>query len=1173
MTRQSKTAKSRSGSGASPPPTAIVAVCTSAHSGGSLEALLRQLSGEARAAFVVVSKQDESPSLSSTIKLLERVSGLPTHLAADGMVLAAGHIYVAPAGQLTTVVEDRLRVEPAEGPPGERGSIDSFLVALAVQEKERAVGVILAGLGSDGVAGVTALKEHGGLTLSELDETYPGQGFSDPSGLVDFNLPVDDLPERISAYIAHLAEADPVRLHGGAGPTEAQIAKITTTLHNRTGHDFHGYKRNTFLRRIERRMQVVQIDQVEDYVTLLAASADEVHHLFQDLLIGVTQFFRDALEFEKLRRDVVPKLFEGKGPADQVRVWVLGCATGEEAYSLGILLREYAQGLSDPPQIQIFATDLDGRALSMARTGRYPETIAQHMSAQRLARWFNKEGTTYTVSQELRDLCIFSQHNVIKDAPFSRTDLVSCRNLLIYLNADVQTRVIPLFHFALRPGGYLFLGAAENVTRHPRLFAPIDRRHRIFVRLNSATRILPNFPLNTGGRRVASGAAMAPRSKELELAIGKRAERVAQRYTPAYVVIDHTYEILHFSGRTGAFLEPSAGQANLNLLNMVHRDLRLDVRAALQSASETLKPVVSQSLQLGVGEEARLVDVIVEPVEAADALITFVVLFRDAGRPEDNPVGDDGGASRFREGQVQQLEGELRQAKERLQATVEELEATNEELTSSNEEYQSINEELQSANEELETSKEELQSVNEELQTVNGELAQRVTELARANSDLKNLLESTQIATLFLDNDLRVKTFTPTVADIFHLIETDLGRPLAHITSKLNYPELQGDLDRVLRTLSTVEREVFAAEGDSRYLARLLPYRSTDNFIAGVVMTFLDISATARAQAAAMSAGRRTEEILESIADAFYALDADTRFTYANAHALSVWSKRPEDVLGRRLVEVFPGAASDSNFAPVITAMSDRQVTHVDASSVDGSWLSISIYPSSSGLSVYFRDISEKKQAEARQVLLSSELQHRARNTLAVVRSVAGRTLETSASLDDFSAHFEGRLGALGRTLSVVSRTTEDEVDLEDLVREELLAYAVDETRQLIIAGPPISLRRRSAEILGMALHELSMNAVKYGALAAAAGKVAVSWRVFIADGEPRLAVEWRETGVPAVDPMPSRRGFGRDLLERVLPSELQATTALEFCPGGVRCSMELPMPENGVERLETVDG
>lgn len=1151
-------------------PTAIVAVATSAHAYPSLELLFRGLGPQPGAAFVVITRQDDSLSLATTVKSLATASGMKVQVAADGMVLAPGHIYFAPLGQLTTIQADSFRVEPAPEAPAERGSIDSFLVALAVEEHERAVGVVLAGLGSDGVAGVTALKEHGGLALAELDEDTAGQGFTDPSGLVDFNLPVDELPERIRAYIAHLAEADPIRLAKGAGPTEAQILKITTILRKRTGHDFHGYKRNTFLRRVQRRMQVVQIDDLDGYVRHLNSQVDEVHHLFQDLLIGVTQFFRDAPEFEKLRRDVIPKLFEGKGAHDQVRVWVLGCATGEEAYSLAILLREHMADLQGAPQVQIFATDLDGRALSMARTGRYPDTIAGQMSAERLARWFNKEGATYVVASELRDMCIFSQHNVIKDAPFSRTDLVSCRNLLIYLNTELQTRVIPLFHFALRPGGYLFLGAAENVTRHPRLFAPIDRRHRIFKRLDSATRVLPDFPLNVSGRRGDASPA-APLSRDVGAAIAKRAERVAERYAPAYVVIDSAYDILHFSGRTGRFLEPSAGQANLNLLTMVHRDLRLDVRAALHSASETLKPVRVDALRFGAGDDARQVDLVVEPVQATDTPTTFVVLFQDAGRP-DSSAPETAGDSQSREGQVLQLEGELRLARERLQATIEELEATNEELTSSNEEYQSINEELQSANEELETSKEELQSVNEELQTVNGELAQRVSELAKANSDLKNLLESTQIATLFLDNDLRVQTFTPAVAEVFHLIETDLGRPLAHITSKLDYPELQGDLDRVLRSLSTVEREVVTVDGASRYLVRVLPYRSTDNFIAGLVITLLDISATAQAQAAAHSAGRRTEEILESIADAFYAIDEETRFTYVNAHALTIFHRRPEDILGRKLLEVFPDLLGTASYSAIMQALLDRQATHLETRSASGAWLAVSIYPSASGLSVYFRDISDRKQAEARQALLTSELQHRARNTLAVVRSVAGRTLETSASLDDFSAHFDGRLGALGRTQAMVGRLGEDDVDLEELVREELLAQAVDEEQQLSISGPPISLRRKPAEVLGMALHELSMNAVKYGALASSGGKVAVSWRVFIVGGAPTLSIEWSESGVPAIDSSPTHHGYGRDLIERVLPSELKAATTLEFRPGGVRCALNLPLPGNGSERVDALE-
>ena len=611
-------------------------------------------------------------------------------------------------------------------------------------------------------------------------------------------------------------------------------------------------------------MQVLQTPTLDDYAKTLRKNRDEVHNLFQDLLIGVTQFFRDPIEFKALEKEL-PVLFQGKGPTDQFRVWVLGCATGEEAYSIGILLAEHLQNVENAPTIQIFATDLDARALGAARAGRYSNAIADHVSADRLARWFVKEGDTYRVVKELREMCIFSPHNLIKDAPFSRIDLLSCRNLLIYLNTDLQNRVIPIFHFSLRPGGLLFLGASENVTRHQKLFAPVDRKNRIFRRLETPTKILPEFPLVARGASQEAQAAKPkslPRPPGLALPISRRAEQIAERYGPAYVIIDTQCEVLHFSGRTGRFLEPVTGAATLNLLNLVHRDLRLDLRSALHRAIEEKTRIEHARVPVRDNGNSHFANIFIEPILDGNDPTALVVLFQDAGPvPESASATDPRGVSNEH---VERLESELRLTKDRLQATIEELESTNEELKSSNEEYQSINEELQSSNEELETSKEELQSVNEELQTVNTELDIRVRDLARANSDLRNLLESTQIATIFLDNDLRVRSFTPAATEIFHLLETDVGRPIDHLGSRVDYPDLSDDVRAVLKKLGTSERDVSSRDGRS-YTARVLPYRSIDNFIAGAVITFVDVTTAVRAETALRDSETRLRLLLAEL--------------------------------------------------------------------------------------------------------------------------------------------------------------------------------------------------------------------------------------------------------------------------------------------------------------------
>jgi two-component system CheB/CheR fusion protein len=701
-------------------------------------------------------------------------------------------------------------------------------------------------------------------------------------------------------------------------------------------------------------------------------------------------------------------------------------------------------GLDSPPQVQIFATDLDARALASARTGRYADSIAEHVRPDRLARWFVKEGDTYCVTKDLREMCIFSPHNIVKDAPFSRIDLLSCRNLLIYLNADLQNRVIPIFHFSLRSGGLLFLGSSENVTRHQKLFAAVDRKNRIFRRLDTATRILPDFPLSPRVRpvdRTDVASPPAPRGGPLSGTVSRRAEAVAERYAPAYVVVDDQYEVLHFSGRTGRYLEPNPGAATLNLLNLVHRDLRLDLRSALHRAVHDGTRVEMPLTPVHRNGDAFGVNLIVEPVGASDHN-ALVVLFQDAGDIADAaPVN---GERLVSDEHVGRLEAELRLTKERLQATIEELESTNEELKSSNEEYQSINEELQSANEELETSKEELQSVNEELQTVNGELAHRVSELARANSDLKNLLESTQIATLFLDNDLRVRNFTPAATEIFHLLETDVGRPIGHVASRVAYPELQEDARKVLKSLAPVEREV-AGPDRSHFVARVLPYRSIDNFIAGAVVTFVDVTSAI--------------------------------------------------------------------------------------------------------------------EAKELQKTLLEELQHRVRNILAVIRSMVRRTHEESQTAEDFIQHLEGRLGALARTQVLLTRTVDAGVDLDTLIRGELLAHSAGKD-QVRISGPDVELPAKAAEVLTLAIHELTTNSVKYGALMEPKARIDIDWDVGEMDGDRRLKLRWSESRVPMVQPAPLREGFGTELITRRVAYELRGTGTLQMRPGGILCTLDFPLLE-----------
>jgi two-component system, chemotaxis family, CheB/CheR fusion protein len=1024
----------------------IIGVGASASARESLERLLSKLAVPGDQAIVLVLQHREALDEAWLKNQLRRFNGVRLVNLTDGAPIEGGTIYLGPANMIMSVQGGKFAVRQAEQAPGERATIDSFLVSLAEDRAEQSIGVVLAGTGGDGTLGVATLKDHGGLAIAEGNA---GEEADHPDGntaaaIADFVLPPEDIAEHIQIYARHLRRLEERQgFDESLAAASASLTRIADILRNKTGNDFHGYKQNTFLRRVQRRMQVVQLSDIAAYVEFLRNDKDEVLNLFNDLLIGVTEFFRDKREFEVLESEVIPNLFEGKGAGQQVRIWVLGCATGEEAYSIAILLREHLAKLDSSPQVQIFATDIDGRALAAARVGRYRTDIENNMTAERLARWFVREGDTYCVVKELREMCIFSQHNVIKDAPFSKLDLVSCRNLLIYLNSELQNRVIPLFHFALLAGRFLFLGNSENVTRHPKLFAPVDRRARIFRKLETGTRLPPEFPITTAAGRPA---VEPPPVRHLAPDIGleRRAQRVAERYAPAYVIADENFHILHFSGRTGRFIEPTAGAATLDLLSLVHRDLRLELRTALSRARETGEPAHAEQVTLGVNGHTVLVDITVEPIPAGgnDARPSYVVLFKDGPLRASNG-GDAEANALVRSEHVERLESELRATRERLQATIEELESTNEELKSSNEEYQSLNEELQSANEELETSREELQSVNEELTTVNGELAHRVQELTRATSDLKNFLESTQIATVFLDNDMRVMNFTPAITQVMHLVETDAGRPIAHIKAKIPIEELYDDVRRVLRTLGSGEREIVAPDTGTRYIVRILPYRSIDNFIAGAVVTFVDVTAIAR--------------------------------------------------------------------------------------------------------------------AEERQRLLLAELQHRVRNTLGVVRSIARRSAQSSSTVEEYAAHLDGRLNAFARTQALVTRDPEAGVDLEYLVVEELSAYHAREGEQVRVDGPRVRLQPKPAESFALAIHELATNAIKYGALSEPSGRVDINWRIANGDNRPVLMFEWREKGGPPVFP-PKRNGFGTEMLERTLAFEFKGRTELAYDPSGVHCIITIPL-------------
>lgn len=1034
----------------------VVGIGASAGGVEALQALFRAMPDPPPAmAFVVVTHlgADHESALPT---ILRECTTMPVHAARDATTVLPGHAYVLPYDAIITIAGGRLALRAqAPGMPRERQPIDVFLTSLAEDLRDLSAGIVLSGSGSDGTLGLKAIKEHAGLTIAQASDAdgprYPEMPASAiAGGAVDLVLTVDEMPARLAEFAAASGPAVP----DGAAPPRADTAStaaaareaICAMLRERVGHDFAGYKESTFFRRIQRRMQVLRLPTLDAYVARMRESPDEAGLLFRDLLIGVTGFFRDANAFAALAGRVIPTLCDGRGPDETIRVWVPGCATGEEAYSIAILLRERMEARPGGPRAQVFATDIDEIALGVARRGRYPAGLLSGVGAQRLARHFVAEGASYVASKELRELCVFSSHSVIRDAPFSRIDLVSCRNLLIYLGGTLQDAVLPLFHYALRPGGFLFLGVAETIARYADLFTAVDKAHHIYRRRDHAP--VGSVPLNVqpAARSGAQPFAVRP-APRAPVGGGTELRQAADafvldQFSPAHVVVNRDGDVMHQSAHLGKYLEPAAGAPSRQLLSMARRGLRLDLRAALREAVETRRRVTRPRVDIDADDRRQSIALTIAPLPARDgADPLFLVVFADLGPPVAAPALEPGAVDPHADDAIAQLERELRDARDRLQATNEEYETATEQLKSANEEMVSVNEELQSANEELETSKEELQSVNEELRTANVEFSTKIDELDLANADLRNLFDSTQIATVFLDRNLRVRSFTPAMSAIVNLMPTDRGRAIMDFASTLDAVDLWQEAHAVLDGHVAVERRVTAHRGNAHYLMRLLPYRTAEGEVDGVVATFIDVT------------------------------------------------------------KVVEGEALGT---------------------------------------------------------LVNELNHRVRNMLAIVQAVAKSTMRRVTSLEQFEAVFGGRIRALARAHELVSQHGWSDVDLHELVERELEPY-VREGERLVIEGAPLRLVPRAALALGMVLHEMATNAVKYGALSTERGHVRVAWTLEGGERAQQELLRWTEDGGPRIAASVDRRGFGTELIERQLRYDLRGSIDTDFAESGLRATMTLP--------------
>jgi two-component system CheB/CheR fusion protein len=857
--------------------TRVVALGGSAGSIQALQRFFEMMPPHSGMAFVVVVHlaPDHDSALSS---VLQKATRMPVQQAVDGVKLLPDHVYVIPPGKHLSLTDGQLRLTELLRDTGKRMTVDLLFRSLADTHGASAIAIVLSGLDGDGALGVKHIKERGGLTIAQNPEEaeHPSMPRSAiATHMVDWVLDVEKMPARLLEYQAREQRLqmppeqgpNPALSPPAAPPTEeGALRDVLNLLRARTGRDFSNYKRATIVRRIARRMQVNEVDDLAAYLDHLRLHAGEADALLRDMLISVTNFFRDREAFAALRARV-PEFFRNKTHADTVRVWVPACATGEEAYSIAMLLSEHAKTMVSPPTLQVFGTDLDEQVLSEARHGVYPHSIANDVSEERLQTFFVKQPHGYRVRRELREVLLFAVHDLLKDAPFSRLDLISCRNLLIYLNRSAQKRVFDIFHFSLRPEASLFLGSSEALDDESQLFYAVDKKHRIYA-ARATTRT--SFPIPPGPgfltRALAvqdeQGAAILKRSptsiqrapNHTQVSWSAIHSDLVERLGPPSLIIDGNNDILHLSEGATAFLRVAGGEPSMNLFRVLNPMLTLELRAALFRARQTGQAADALAVPIDLHGARQLMDMRVVP--ASDPSQDFSLVVFDARAPGNGPAERQ--AEQKYEPAFLHLERELEQTKRNLRDVLDQQEASTEELQASNEELQAMNEELRSATEELETGREELQSINEELTTVNYELKVKVEELGQTNSHLDNLIGATAIATVFLDRDLCIMRFTPPAVELFSLIPTDVGRPLADLHHHLSYPELMADVARVLSQLVPIEREV-AESGGRFFLVRLLPYRAAEDRIAGVVLTLVDVTELHAARQAILSAQQGLE--------------------------------------------------------------------------------------------------------------------------------------------------------------------------------------------------------------------------------------------------------------------------------------------------------------------------
>ncbi|MHC1737681.1 MAG: chemotaxis protein CheB [Ignavibacteriaceae bacterium] len=1124
-------------------------------------------------------------------ELIRRYTRMEVFEVVDGMVVKPNCAYIIPPNCDMAFMNGTLQLMEPSSQRGLRLPIDFFFRSLAQDQQERAICIVLSGTGSDGTLGVRAIKGEGGMVMAQTPESteYNGMPMSAiATGLVDYELLPAEMPAQIIAYVAHAfgstkheASTTPLKI-------ESTLKKIFVLLRVQTGHDFSLYKPNTIRRRIERRMAVLQIATIEEYTKYLQQNRPEVESLFRDILIGVTNFFRDPEVFAALEKTIIPKLFLGKSSESVIRVWIPGCSTGEEAYSIAILLQEHIDTLKQSYKVQIFATDIDAKAIAIARAGFYPASIAADITPERLSRFFKSEpdNRTHRINKNIRDMLVFSEQDLIKDPPFSKLDLLSCRNLMIYMGSELQKKLIPLFHYTLNPKGFLLLGTSENIGEYTYLFTFLDKKMKLYqakenFSVKQRAAIGKFMPPLSGTKATAETLLTVKTAAAIKFSLRELTEQtLLQKVTPCGALVNDRGDILYLHGRTGHYLELSPGETGKNnIIKMAREGLRENLTISLRKAVASHETVNCPALKFKTNGNFSTINLSIIPImqdsETTSGPPLYLVVFSEISgvSPEPNKRDSKGKKAVTKkeihndsELRIAALMKELQAKEEYLHTTNEELETTNEELKSSNEEMQSVNEELQSTNEELETSKEELQSVNEELSTVNAELHTKVADLSRVNNDMNNLIAGTGIATVFVDHQQKILRYTNAATHLINLIISDIGRPIGHIVSNLlGYNNLSRDVQTVLETLIPKELDVQAKDG-SWYTMRIIPYRTMDNVIEGAVINFVNITESKKIENDLIISETRYRLLFESAKDGILILDAETGMIEdVNPYLIEMLGYSEEEFVKKAIWEIGFFRDIVANKEKFLELQEKKFVRYEDLPLETASGRKINVEFVSN---VYFvenekviqcniRDITDRKRAQdeiknqlKEKEILLREVHHRIKNNIASLRGLLQLQMDETKDTIAISA-FQDAIGRIDSMLVLYEKLLYSE-GYKEISAKGYVESLLDSVLKVFPDSSHIRIEKEIDDFqggcslifsLGVIINEVITNSMKYGFANRGAGLIRVT--LIRKESHVVLTIQDDGNGLREGFDIETSTGFGLTLV-KMLSLQLEGKIRME---------------------------